>query len=190
MSMRLTTLFWLTVILLSCQLPACAAVLRQPLAEAAAREVRTPHPPGCLDAWPVEQNLEGRLLGIVLGAFPDEHPPVPARAFLFLLLNHPIAMCASPKLFYPAYTDVTRVAISNLSLQDFLYVMRAWGPDQIRIKSTLNSANTTGEEPGPVIFDTANFNFCWRQSSRGKRRSWKCVNSEEWSKMLPGPRLR
>lgn len=108
--------------------------------------------------------LEGRLLGIVLGPYPEENPPVPAKSFLFLLLDGPVAVCASPP--EPAYEDVTRIKIANLSDSDFQYVMHTWGADEIRIKSTLNTEQTIRQAPGTVIFDTANFQFCWRSVSK------------------------
>lgn len=193
------TLICVSAAMLFCQIAFPASPLTQPLAEAAAREVRSSHPPGCLDAWPVEQNLEGRLLGIVLGAFPEENPPVPARSFLFLSLDDPISVCASAPNHFPAYEAVTRIKLINLSLSDFLYVMRTWGSDEIRIMSTLGTAETIGQEPGPVIFNSANFKFCWRSvlkamrpadsATNGGASAWTCMNSGAWFHQLPGPHL-
>lgn len=186
--------------LLFFQIAVAASPLTQPLAEAAAREVRSSHPPGCLDAWPVEQKLQGRLLGIVLGAFPEEDPPEPARSFLFLLVDDPISVCASAPNHFPAYEAVTRIKLVNLSLSDLLYVMHAWGSDEILIMSTLGTAETIGQEPGPVIFNSANFKFCWRSTSKAVRRAdsathgrgsdWTCINSGAWFRRLPGPHLQ
>jgi len=169
----------------------------QPLEAAAAREVTSPHPDNCLAAWPVKQTLEGRLLGIVLGPFPEEDTP--AKSFLFLLLDDPISVCASPENRYPAYEDVTRIKVANLSPSDFGYAMHTWGADQIRIKSTLNAAQTIRQEPGPVIFDTTDFQFCWRPVSRAAHDSvpttdglvsdWTCMDSTAWFSQLPGPHL-
>lgn len=192
-------ILFLTLMCASCGTWAAAQALRQPLEQAAAREVKLAHPPGCLAAWPIRQTLTGRLLGIVVPAFPDENPPVPAKAFLFLLLDRPISVCAAPGVHYPAYEDVTRVKIVNLSLSDFFYVIRTWGPSDIRITSTLNTEETLGQVPGPVIFESANFRFCWRPASRAARHAassardlapgWKCAGSGEWFKLLPGPHL-
>ncbi len=96
-------------------------------------------------------------MGLVLGAVPEENPPIPAKAFLFLLLDRPIAICAAPQVFTPAYEDVTRIKLTNLSVSDFLYVLHTWGADDIRITSTLSRATTIGQEPGPVVFDAARF---------------------------------
>ena len=114
-------------------------------------------------------------MGIVLGPYPEENPPVPARYFLFLLLDSPVAVCASPGNNYPAYEDVTRIRIATfLSLSDFLNVMSKWGADEIRIRSTLNTAQTFGQEPGPVIFDGNDLQFCGRPV-RGDT-DWKCMD--------------
>jgi len=172
---------------------------QQPLEAAAAREVKQPHPDGCLAAWPTKQTLEGRLIGIVQGPFPEEDPHPTAKAFLFLLLDYPIAVCASPSNGYPAYEDVTRIRITTfLSLSDFLHVMQTWGSDEIRITSTLNTAQTYGQEPGPVIFDAGDLKFCWQSvattddhAGAGQRRDepgWMCNDSSGWVKRSPGPR--
>ena len=162
----------------------------QPLEAAAAREVNSPHPDGCLAAWPVKQTLAGRLMGIVQGSVPEENPPVPAKSFLFLLLDNPVSVCASPSNHYPAFEDVTRIRLASLSLTDFMYVMHKWGSDEIRITSTLNTAQTFGQEPGPVIFDTADFQFCWRRPSNREGTGWKCIGSQALSEELPGPHLQ
>ncbi len=180
---------------------AIAQTLGQPLEDAAARVVKTPHPPGCLAAWPARQTLTGTLLGIVLPPFPVEDPPVPARSFLFLSPNSPIAVCATPGIHYPAYEDVIRIKISTLSPADFRYAMKTWGPDEIRITGTLNTAQTMGQLPGPVIFGINNFRFCWRPLTKTEYTprwiapnappppAWTCLSSDQWFNRLPGPHL-
>lgn len=173
----------LLAVWLGCQVPAHAVPPpQQPLEAAAAREVKS-DPPGCLGASPVKQTLEGGLLGIVVGPVPEENPPVPARSYLFLLLDYPLTVCASAP--DPAYEDVTRIKIANLSPSDFAYVMHTWGSDRIRITSTLETAATIYQEPGPVIFGYE-FQFCWMPLAGG----WQCMNSDEWAKRLPGPHLQ
>jgi hypothetical protein len=196
---RATARIFLTLMWVSCGVWVAAQTVRQPLEQAAAREVKSPHPPGCLAAWPAQQALTGRLLGVVLPPFPEEDPPVPAKAFLVLSLDGPTSVCAAPRMHYPAYEDVVRVKIINLSLRDFLYVMRTWGPDDVRITSTLNTAETIGQEPGPVVFDSANFQFCWRPPPKVAHHptpaapniasAWTCMSSGAWFKRLPGPHL-
>jgi len=107
---------------------------------------------------------------------------VPAESFLFLLLDDSIAVRASPP--DPAYEDVTRIKIVNLSESNFLYVMHTWGADEIRITSTLNTAQTYHQYPGPVIFETGAFQFCWRSDDAD---GWKRLDSTEWIRRLPGP---
>lgn len=134
---------------------------------------------------------------MVLPAFPEEDPLKPAKAFLFLYLDHPIAVCAAPSVDYTAYEDVIRVKITTLSPSDLRYEMRTWGPDDIRIKSTLNTAQTLGQIPGPVIFDINKFQFCWRPETKATspfikpfELPWKCMKSDAWFKKLPGPHLQ
>lgn len=182
--------FYVSALWLSCQVPANAVPPpQQPLEAAAAREAKSAQPDGCLPAWPVTQSLKGRLMGIVLGPYSEEKPPVPAESFLFLLLDNPVAVCASTRNDYPAYEDVTRIKIVNLSLADFLDVMHTWGSDEIRITSTLNTTQTFGQEPGPVIFDAGDFQFCWLHPSNGEESDWECMGSIAWSRRLPGPHL-
>jgi len=186
---------FLTVMWISCGTWAVAQTIsQQPLEKAAAREVKSPHPPGCLAAWPAKQKLTGSLLGMVTPADPVEEPPIPAKAFLFLMPDHPISVCAAPSEDYPAYEDVVRIKITTLSLRDLLYVIRTWGPDDIRITGTLNTAQTIGQLPGPVIFGINNFKFCWRPMTKAAspfvkpyEPPWKCMKSDAWFKKLPRP---
>lgn len=79
-----------------------------------------------------------------------------------------------------------QIKIANLSESDFPYVMHTWGSDDIRITSTLNTAQTMRQEPGPVIFDTTDFHFCWLANNV---QGWRCITSDAWFKRLPGPHL-
>jgi hypothetical protein len=182
--MRRYVATWISVpaVWMSFQIPATAVASPPPLEAASAHQVNIAHPAGCLDAAPIRQTLEGWLLGFVVGPAREENPPVPATSFLFLVLDHPIAVCAS--VSDPAYESVTRIKITSLSDSDLLYVMHTWGGDEVRITSTLDSAATVYQEPGPVIFGD-DFQFCWRHPS-GR---WKCMDSDAWSKRLPGPHL-
>lgn len=185
------TLVSVAALWLSCQTAANAVPTpQQPLEAAAAREVKSRHPAGCLAAWPIKQTLEGSLIGLVVGGAPAENPPLHPEAFLFLLMNAPISVCASPANGYPAYEDVTRVKIISLSLSDFQYVMHSWGADEIRITSTLNTAQTFEQEPGPVIFDAGSLKFCWRSVSSDTHGNWQCLNGDAWFQRLPGPHLQ
>ncbi len=179
---------------LSCWPFAASIAQDQPLEQASAHESVLPNPAGCLAAWPTKQTLTGRLMGIVLGAVPEENPPIPAMAILYLSLERPIAVCAAPQMSYPAYEDVIRIKIENLSPSAFQYAMHTWGSRDIRITSTLNTAQTVGQEPGPVIFDTSDFRFCWKPLFNAKRNTihpeeddhsgWTCLNSDKWIAVL------
>jgi len=179
---------WVLVLWWSCQVPASTEA-PEPLNQPPAREVKA-DPPGCLAAFPVKQTLEGNLRGVVLAGAPEEDPPIPKSGALLLSLKTRVAVCAAPREGYPAYEDVTVVGLSNLSLSDLQYVMHRWGADDIRITSTLDTAQTFGQALiGPVIFDSAQFEFCWRRRSNPKQGAWKCMDATAWGDQLPGPHL-
>jgi len=147
------------------------APLPQPLEKAAARVAKVSRPDNCLAAWPAKQTLQGKLIGIVMGALPPPH----VEYYLYLLLDHPIAVCAAPEALYPAYEEVTRIKIRNLSESDFLRVMHRWGAAEVWITSTLNTAQNIHQGPGPVIFDPFDIQFCWLSPSNGKKSDWSCM---------------
>lgn len=151
----------------------------QPLEDSAARLSSSPHPDGCLAPWPAKQTLDGRLVGIVWGGAPD------SEAILYLSLDSPIAVCASPENYSPAWEDVTRIKIQNMSVRDFLYVMRTWARYEVQITGTLNTAGNNHQEPGPVLFGN-DFELCGRSPSGTSGRN--CVGISPW-RLPPGKHL-
>jgi len=151
----------------------------QPLEDSAARMSSSLQPEGCLAPWPAKQTLDGRLVGVVWGGAPD------SDAILYLSLDRPIAVCASPENHYPAWEDVTRIKIQNMSVRDFLYVMRTWARDKVQITGTLNTAQNIHQAPGPVIFGN-DFELCGRSRSGSSDRD--CLGTSPW-RLPPGKHL-
>jgi len=99
-----------------------------------------------------------------------------SESYLYLLLDHPISVCAAPEAFFPAYENVTRIKIRNLPASEAIAAIQTWGTESVQITSKLEVAQNSHQEPGPVIFDPFDAQICGTRLSSGKEPRWECAD--------------
>lgn len=145
--------------------------------ESSAGVIVKTNPPGCLVSWPKMYTFEGRLTGAVYPGDPQENPPIPSQAYMYVRLLHPISVCAfyagSTKI--PAYANVWKIGMQVWAPNDYRAFMKRWGNVPVLVTGGLDNISLGSPRgPGPIRFVEVK-RFCYSDSSGNAGTVFTCL---------------
>lgn len=161
-----------------------AVIINPPYQGPTAKVVKAAKPDNCFNVSPYEVSLNGHLMGKIYNQ--DVRSPT---GRLFLKLDKPISVCAFEEKDLnqeiPAYVDVRRIGMGNWSRNQFKFIIKKWGKDEIKIKGTLGNSALTGGQVGPIIFWSVK-SICMRSIVAKRRSHYECKNWNTWLNSISG----
>lgn len=167
----------LVIVLAVGGLPARAATPAPNASESSAGVIVKTNPIGCLASWPKIYTFEGYLTGAVHPGDPQEKPPIPSQAYMYLQLRHAISVCAFnvDSTTIPAYANVGKIGMQVWAPRYYKAFVKKWGNATVLVTGGLDNISLGSmRRPGPILFVEVE-RFCYSESGEADGAVFTCL---------------